>query len=88
MEDVRKRYKDQLKPTAEREIVLAETLWRRRQLYHAGLEQRLDAYRQCGVTVSRYRQEAERQDLRASLPEYAALHRHVVQDVLARLDTA
>ena len=68
--------------------MLAETLWRCRQLYHAGLEQRLYAYRHCGVTVTRYQQEAELKDLRASMPEYAALHSHVVQDVLARLDKA
>jgi putative transposase len=43
-------------------------------------------YRQRGVSVSRYTQEAELKDLRAAVPEYAAIHSHVLQDVLARLD--
>src|SRR5262245_17904983 len=30
--------------------------------------------------------EAELKDLRAAIPEYAAIHSHVLQDVLARLD--
>jgi putative transposase len=88
VESVRKSYKYKLKPTAEQEIVLAETLWRCRQLYNAGLEQRIYAYRHCGVTISRYQQEAELKDLRASMPEYVALHSHVLQDMLARLDKA
>jgi putative transposase len=36
--------------------------------------------------VSRFQQESELKDLRAELPEYAAIHSHVLQDVLARLD--
>src|SRR5262249_21869319 len=40
-----------------------------------------------GRSVSRYQQEAELKDLRAAFPEYGAVHSHVLQDVLARLDT-
>ena len=36
--------------------------------------------------VSRYEQEAELKAIRAELPEYAAIHSHFLQDVLARLD--
>ncbi|WIG57538.1 MAG: Mobile element protein [Ktedonobacterales bacterium] len=36
--------------------------------------------------MSRYEQEAELKDLRAAFAEYAAMHSHVLQDVLARLD--
>ena len=39
-----------------------------------------------GVSLSRYQQEAELKDIRAAFPEYAAIHSHVLQDVLARLD--
>jgi putative transposase len=85
-ESVRKSYKYKLKPTPDQERVLDETLWHCRDLYNAGLEQRIWAYRKCGVTVTRYQQEAELKDIRASMPEYAAMHSHVVQDVLARLD--
>jgi putative transposase len=36
--------------------------------------------------ISRSQQEAELKDIRAALPDYAAIHSHVLQDVLARLD--
>ncbi len=38
------------------------------------------------VSISRFQQEAEVKDIRAAFPEYAAIHSHVLQDVLARLD--
>jgi putative transposase len=87
-ESLRKAYKYKLKPTPEQERALAETLWRCRMLYNTALEQRITAYRRCGVTLSRYQQESELKDLRAEMPEYAAIHSHVLQDVLARLDKA
>jgi putative transposase len=36
--------------------------------------------------VKRYAQEAELKDIREAFPEYEAVHSHVLQDVLARLD--
>jgi len=86
VESLRRSYKYKLKPTPEQERVLAEVLWRCRTLYNTALEQRISLYRQRGVPISRYSQEAELQDLRVEMPEYAALHSHVLQDVLARLD--
>jgi len=50
------------------------------------LEQRIISYRRVGVSLSRYSQEVELKDIRAEMPEYAAIHSHVLQDVLARLD--
>ena len=61
-------------------------LWRCRALYNTALEQRITAWERCWVSVSRYEQEAELKDIRADFPEYAAIHSHVLQDVLARLD--
>jgi putative transposase len=52
------------------------------------LEQCIAAWRRGHVAVTRFQQEAELQALRAASPAYAALHRHVRQDVLARLDKA
>jgi putative transposase len=46
---VRKSYKYKIKPTAEQERQLDETLWHCRDLYNAGLEQRIWAYRKCGA---------------------------------------
>jgi putative transposase len=83
----RKTYKEKLRPTPAQERALEAVLWRCRTLYNVALEQRITLWRQRGVSVRRYQQEAELKDLRAAFPEYAALHSHVLQAVLARLDT-
>jgi putative transposase len=83
---VRKAYKYKLKPTPEQERELEEVLWRCRTLYNTALEQRITAYRRCGVTLTCYQQQAELPDLKAAFPEYAAIHSQVLQDVLTRLD--
>src|SRR5260370_1001714 len=85
-ETVRKSYKYKLRPTPEQERALEFVLWRCRTLYNTALEQRIPAWERRHVSVSRYQQEAELKELRAELPEYAAIHSHVLQDVLARLD--
>jgi putative transposase len=50
------------------------------------LEQRITAWQRGRVSVSRYAQEAELKEIRAAFPAYAAIHSHLLQDVLARLD--
>jgi putative transposase len=83
---VRKTHKYKLNPTPEQERELARVLDLCRWLYNTALEQRIIAYRRAGVSLSRYQQEAELKDLRAEIPEYATIHSHVLQDVLARLE--
>ncbi len=83
---VRKAYKYKLIPTPNQERELGRVLGLCRWLYNTALEQRIIAYRRAGVSLSRYQQEAELKDLREEFPEYAAMHSHVLQDVLARLD--
>ncbi len=83
---IRKTYKEKLRPTPAQERALEEVLWRCRDLYNVALEQRITAWQRRRVSVSRYEQEAELKDIRAELSEYAAIHSHVLQDVLARLD--
>jgi putative transposase len=85
---VRRAYKFKLIPSSEQVRQIEETLWRCRTLYNAALEQRITLWKQRGVAISRYQQEAELKDLRAAFPEYAAIHSHILQDVLARLDRA
>src|SRR5258708_30794513 len=82
---VRRAYQEKLKPTPQQERALEVILWRCRRLYNTALEQRITLWRQRGVSLTRYQQEAELKDLRAELPEYASLHSHVLQDVLAPL---
>jgi putative transposase len=86
MPSVRKTYKEKLRPTPHQERQLEAVLWRCRTLYNAALEQRITAWVRCQVSISRYEQEAELKDIRAEMPEFAAIHSHVLQDVLARLD--
>jgi putative transposase len=83
---VRKTFKYRLQPTPAQERELERVLMLSRRLYNVALEQRITAWQRCHVSVSRYEQEAELQAIRAEFPEYAAIHSHVLQDVLARLD--
>jgi putative transposase len=87
-ESLRKTYKYKLRPTPQQERALDGIVWACRRLYNTALEQRTTAYERRGVTLSRYAQEAELKDIRAAMSEYAAVHSHVLQDVLARLDKA
>jgi putative transposase len=86
VDSVRKTYKEKLRPTPTQERQLEEVLWRCRTLYNVALEQRITAWERCHVSVTRYQQEAELKAIREAFPEYAAIHSHVLQDVLARLD--
>src|SRR5215467_94842 len=79
-------YKEKLRLTPTQERELEVVLWRCRTLYNTALEQRITAWVRRRVSVSRYEQEAELKAIRAEFPEYAAIHSHVLQDVLARLD--
>jgi putative transposase len=81
-----KTFKYKLMPTPTQERELGRVLGLCWCLYNTALEQRIVAYQRLQVSVSRYQQEAELKDLRAAMPEYAAIHSHVLQDVLARLD--
>jgi putative transposase len=83
---VRKTYKEKLRPMPAQERVLEDVIWRCRTLYNTALEQRITAWQRRHVSLSRFDQEAELKDIRADMPEYAAIHSHVLQDVLARLD--
>jgi putative transposase len=83
---VRRTYKCKLKATPQQERDLGRVLSLCRWLYNTALEQRIVAWQRVRVSVSRFQQEAELKDIRAAMPEYAAIHSHVLQDVLARLD--
>jgi len=85
-ESQRNAYKYKLKPTPEQERQLEQTLWRCRVLYNTALEERLTAYRRCGVTLTCYQQQAELPDVKAAFPDYGDIHSQVLQDVLTRLD--
>jgi putative transposase len=83
---VRKTFKYKLIPTSTQERELQRVLGLCRWLYNTALEQRIAAYQRRHVAVTCYQQEAELKDVRAAFPDYAAIHSHVLQDTLARLD--
>lgn len=83
---VRKTYQEKLRPTPTQERQLERVLWRCRTLDNTALEQRITAWERCHVSLTRSQQEAELKALRAEMPEYASIHRHILQDVLARLE--
>jgi putative transposase len=82
----RKTYKEKLRPTPAQQRQLERVLWHCRTLYNTALEQRITAWQRCHVSLTRSQQEAELKAIREAFPEYAAIHSHVLQDVLARLD--
>ncbi len=86
-ETVRKTFKERLRPTPSQERALGNVLSHCRALYNTALEQRMTWWRRGqGRSATRFQQEAELKEIRAAFPDYAAIHSHVLQDVLARLD--
>jgi putative transposase len=87
---VRKTYTYKLVPTAEQEQeqALAFVVRRCRELYNAGLEERRDAWRKCGVSITAASQSAQLPAIKEVRPEYRDMHSQVLQDVLTRLDRA
>ena len=77
-----------LYPTRKQDAALLETLERLRELYNASLQQRREAYRKQGVTVSAYTQMRELAAVREVRPEYVEIHTHLLQDAITRLDRA
>jgi putative transposase len=88
VESVRKTYKYKLKPTPEQEQAMGFVLRRCRELCNAGLEERQEAWRKRGVSVTVAGQSAQLPEIKEVRPEYRDAHSQVLQDVLARLDRA
>jgi putative transposase len=63
-------------------------LWRCRELYNAGLQERKAAWETCRVSVSFAMQSAQLPAIKEVRPEYRDIHAQVLQDVLRRLDKA
>src|SRR5258707_5667895 len=85
---IRKTFKYRLTPTPDQEQALETVLWRCRELYNAGLEERKAAWQKCGVSGNFAMQSAQLPGIKAVCPEYPDINAQVLQDVLHRLDTA
>jgi hypothetical protein len=79
--------KEKLKPTPHQEHQRETVLCRCRTLDNTALTQRITAWERGQVSVARSEQEAEQKAIRAGFLDSAAIHSHVLQAVLARLDT-
>jgi putative transposase len=83
---VRKTYKYKLMPAPKQERTLQTVLWRCRELYNAGLEERKAAWETCCVCVNFAKQSAQLPGIKEARPAYHDINAQVMQDVLHRLD--
>lgn len=83
-----KAFRYRLRPTKAQEAALNEQLRLCRNLYNCALQERRDAYRKAGKTVTGYDQMKDLTEIKAALPEYKGVYSQVLQDVLKRLDKA
>jgi putative transposase len=85
---VHETFKYKLKPTPEQERAMEFVLRRCRELYNAGLQERQEAWRKCGVSITTASQSAQLPAIKEARPEYREVHSQVLQDVLTRLERA
>ena len=81
-------YKYRVEPTPAQKTALGEMLRDFCGLYNACLEQRITAYRRCGVSINYKMQADELKAVRCAAPEYARWSFSAEQQVLRRLDKA
>jgi transposase len=82
-------YKFRLYPNKTTEDKLQWVLDRCRELYNAALQERKEAYKYAGKSISKFEQMRDLTEIKAAIrPEYQDIGSHVLQDVLKRLDTA
>lgn len=77
-----------LYPKPEQADRLFEVLRLHKELYNAALEERIDAYRKAGISISYANQCASLTEIRRDLPEHAAVNCSSQQRTLRRLDIA
>src|SRR5690242_17409396 len=87
-QSVHKTYKYKLKPTPEQERELERVLMLCRHVYNAAIDERREAWRMRGVSVSYYQQKAELPGIKEAMPEYAEVNSQVLQDVVLRVERA
>jgi putative transposase len=81
-------YKFRLYPTRKQQERLQWTLDRARELYNAALQERRDAYRMAGKSITYYDQANQLPEIKEIREEYNDIHSQVLQDVLRRVKKA
>ncbi len=79
-------YKFRLYPTRKQVQVLAWMLDRCRELYNAAVQERRDAYRMTGKSITYYDQANQLPEIKEIRGEYQDIHSQVLQDVLRKVD--
>src|SRR5579872_714643 len=83
-----KTYKYRLYPTRKQAETLQWTLDRCRELYNAALQERRDAYRMAGKSITYYDQANQLPEIKQDREEYQDIHSQVLQDVLRKAEKA
>jgi transposase len=81
-------YKYRLNPEKRQHRALERILEQQRQLYNAALEERIEAYRRCGRSISEVDQSRSLTIIRADDPAFAGVQRRIQRATLKRLDRA
>jgi hypothetical protein len=81
-------YTFRLYPTKKQAQALQWTLDRARELYNAVLQERRDAYRMAGKSITYYDQANQLPEIKDIREEYKDIHAQVLQDVLRRVQKA
>lgn len=80
------KYKAKLSKTAEQNAL--QWLSYCQKLYNLALEQRITAYKRCGVSLSTYDQNNELPELKKAFPEFKQVNSQALQDTVERLGKA
>jgi len=83
-----KSFKYRLYPTCQQVEKLQWTLDRTRELDNAALQERRDAYRMAGLSLTYSSQATQLPDIKDIREEYRDIHSQVLQDTLRRVDKA
>src|SRR5688572_29726651 len=85
---MRKAFKFRIYPTKRQESLL--TLWLSLccELYNSALQERRDAYKLAGLSISYLDQQNQLPEIKKVRQDLKAVHSQVIQDVLKRLDKA
>ncbi|HSW31572.1 MAG TPA: helix-turn-helix domain-containing protein [Longimicrobiales bacterium] len=88
MTDTVRNYRYRIYPRAAEVAALRETLRLHRELYNPALQERRDAYRKCGVSVSYNDQAVQLKEIRSVREDLAALNFSALQQTLRCLSKA
>ncbi len=85
---MKKAFKYRLYPTKKQEQKLFWTLTHCRELYNAALQERKEAYKYAGKSITYNMQANDLPEIKDIREEYQDIHSQVLQNVLKRLDGA